>query len=106
MNVNDSKYIVTYDPFNGIATPDGKCEDLVRNIISDNTQSKITTSSTLVIEHFRLAVVKKIISDQELVFIFNDKKIHVDKDGRFKDSIDVGFCDYYENVLLGIIIPN
>ncbi len=106
MNVNDPKYIVTYDPFNGIATPDGKCEDLVKSIISDSTKKQLTTSSTLVIDHFRLAVVKKIISDQELVFIFNDKKIHVDKDGRFKDSIDVGFCDYYENVLLGIIIPN
>lgn len=106
MNVNDPKYIVTYDPFNGIATPDGKCEDLVKSIISDSTKKQITTSSTLVIEHFRAAVVKKLISEQDLVFSFNDKKIHVNKDGRFKEQIDVGFCDYYENVLLEIIMPN
>lgn len=98
----ETRILLVYDPVHGVPTSDGLASEFVADIVESNDEHLIYTSSSLVIDYFRLAVFKKELSPNEIIIRFNDKEILITKEGRFSEC-PVGFCDYVENVLMQMI---
>lgn len=97
-----TRILLVYDPAHGIPTSDGLAAEFVADIVESTADHLIYTSSSLVIDYFRLAVFKTELSPNEIIIRFNDKEILLTKEGRFSDC-PVGFCDYMENILMQLI---
>lgn len=95
---------IIYDPIEGVATADAVCKGLVYNLINISKSSDISyeTGTALVIDNLRLAIKNKDISPNEVILKFKGETIDILENGRLKYWPD-GFCDYYSEVLAGLI---
>lgn len=76
---------VTYDPINGMAVPDGRAESWVKEVMETNgTDFHAIVGTEVMVNVFRLLVLEQKIKPEELVFIFGDVEIPVDKFGALK----------------------
>lgn len=92
--------VVEYDARNGGAIPDGLVEEYVKQEIMIHEALKeqgggdrhICTGGEVVVNGFRLAIVKGEIKANEICFLFKGEKIQANKYGNL-ESWPIGFCD-------------
>lgn len=85
----------TYDPINGRAIPDGQVENEWNRIVrlKDSGLPLMTEYSTEnIFTYARFQVVAGHIFDDEIVFRFEDKDIHINRFGAITEWPE-GFCD-------------
>ena len=92
------KIEIRYDPDNGLVFPDNKVESFVNNFNILGRDIYVCVGSALIIDYFRLAVKKGKISCNDIVFLFNDEVLPINKDGRLP-RWPIGFCDHLMDVL-------
>jgi hypothetical protein len=93
---------IIYDAEKGEAIPDGLTKKYVDRFVlqaKDLPANLVTTvSSSLVVDEFRLRVVRGEIHPKAIKFVFEGKDIWVEDDGRLA-SWPLGFCDHVSNTL-------
>ncbi len=104
---------IIYDPKHGIISYDALAMDTAldiyarysraKELISTNSKTVYMVGSELIIECFRILVLRGIISYKELEFTFYDKDdqeilLLIDKYGNI-DHWPKGFCDYRDNLI-------
>jgi hypothetical protein len=97
---------IVYAPENGYVVPDNKMMDYVEKVIQYYNSSKempceLLIGSELMLSAFRVAVKRKLISCEEIVFEFDGDSIPVDSDGRYKFAIPDVAADLILDELLG-----
>lgn len=91
-----------WDPMNGICVPDGKVAEKVSEILSDLHESNYhLIGSELLINEFRLRIVRGEIASSEVRFIVDGEDKFVNSYGGF-DDWPVGFCDKVVNQMMEI----
>lgn len=98
---------ITYDPNNGVAVPDGKTAEWTDAIIAKwiedgKPETDITIGSSMIVDQFRVRVVRGVLDASELVFLFEHWGIYVYGSGRCTDW-PRGFCDYTDALLWEIL---
>ena len=88
---------ITYDPENGTPYGDAHCEDILKN--SAKTGIDIVTSTENIINMARALVHEEVLDHRDVVFLFKDHYIRVDKFGEISDY-PPGFCEFTLNTLL------
>ena len=82
-----------WDPVNGICVPDGKVAEKVSEILSNLHEFNYHfIGSGLLINEFRLRIVRGEISASEVRFIVGGEDMFANSSGRF-DHWPSGFCD-------------
>lgn len=97
-----NKLIVEYDPDNGLALPDNKSEDYVKNVIENSVEQHVVVGTELFVDLFRCAVVEKKIKHTKIKFLFKGETIDIDKYGTCREYPE-GFNDVNTNVLSRIL---
>lgn len=98
---------IIYHPTLGAAVPDGRLEQTVADIIRryhlDNDKNIYLTSSELLIDAFRVAVVEGQINCKDIVFSYNNEEdIRVDNYGTLSDYPQ-GFLETHNGLLFRLI---
>ena len=81
-----------WDPVNGICVPDGKVAEKVSEILSNYEFNYHFIGSALLINEFRLRIVRGEIAASEVRFIVGGEDMFANSSGRF-DHWPRGFCD-------------
>lgn len=103
MNVQSNKrFVVIYDPIKGIPTPDGLASVVVEGYINSSKNYTIVTSTSLVVDCFRLAVSDGRIQHDEIVFFHKDIEVTISERGLI-ESAPVGFCDLHERYIMQLL---
>jgi hypothetical protein len=105
---------IKYDPEHGIICHDANVMQTALNIynryskaeelISDDSKTVYTVGMELIIECFRILVLREVIPYNDIEFLFYDKEndqeilILIDKFGNC-DYWPKGFCDYRDNLI-------
>lgn len=95
---------VRYDPNGIVSVPDGKIDFVVSAIINANDidQFEIIIPNQIVIDAIRLAVKEGRIDHNNIVFLFDEHELRVDRNGRI-DEWPKGFCDKWEDILMRML---
>lgn len=96
------RIVLVYDPVHGEPTSDGLAYAFVYSIVNSTAERIVYTSTSLVVEYFRLAVFREDLLSSELIIRFNDETILVESDGRF-NKYPRGFLDQVENIMMEIL---
>lgn len=103
MNVQSNKrFVVIYDPIKGDATPDGLAKVVVDGYINSTKNYTIVTSTSLVVDCFRIAVSEGRISHDEIAFFHKDIEVTISERGLI-NSAPVGFCDLHEKYIMQLL---
>jgi hypothetical protein len=101
------KLKVIYMPHNNVKLiSDGDSEKYVMDYIKDTVdnykENALLTSQEMIVSWVRIAILRKLISYQDVEFLFEDKVIFPDKYGHL-DNWPKGFCDYNDNILTELL---
>lgn len=98
---------LTYDPINGDVVPDGRIDEWIDNLCSNNSQKDSVDvcigSETILVELRARHSEKRLNLGSSLVYIDNNNNydfvlIGIDKEGKL-DYFPRGFCDYVDKAL-------
>lgn len=94
---------VIFDPDHEPGTPDGKAANLAYSFVKCYQEDKVstvsvTTSSHVVVDAFRLQVVRGEIDHKNLTFEYKGETITIGKNARLS-NYPRGFCDHMERNL-------
>lgn len=105
---------VIYNPARGVVVSDANLHEWVKKRIqwykTDLKKSKwcrengstVSVASELLVEAFRIAVVRKLISHKEIVFVFKDEEIKINEKGVLS-HYPSGFLDTHTSLLFELI---
>lgn len=97
------RIVLVYDPIHGVPMADGLAAEFVSNIVHSKQEHLLYTSSSLVIDYFRLALRKKELTPSDIFLQFEGNQILLAPSGRFASHLPVGFCDYTDNILMELL---
>ncbi|AND75076.1 hypothetical protein pf16_153 [Pseudomonas phage pf16] len=92
---------VVYDPINGTAVTDGNAEAFAANVLKSGLE-QVTVGNTIMIDMFRVLVVRGTIKHTDLKFKYGDVVLSVHENGRLP-VWPQGFCDTPEGLLLELL---
>lgn len=104
--------IVEYIETNGLICPDAEAIITAQSIwdshlsedfpVNNKGEKFISVSSEILVHAFRILVLRKIITVNEIMFKYKNTIILVDKDGRL-NKWPKGFCDTVDNFLMELL---
>lgn len=92
---------VVYDPINGTAVTDGNAEAFAANVLKAGLE-QVTVGNAIMIDMFRVLVVRGAIKHTDLKFKYGDVVLDVQENGRL-NVWPQGFCDTPEDLLLELL---
>lgn len=93
---------ITYDAVNGTPVADGKAEKFALELAQNETDFVVATDN--LITATRALIYEGSISHESVCFVFQDRIIPTDKNGRISHWPN-GFCDYLDNWLMRLLGP-
>lgn len=92
---------VIYDSINGTAVTDGNAEAYVNNVLKAGVE-QVTVGTAIVVDTFRVMVVRKVISPAGIQFKYGDQLMVINSEGML-DAFPKGFCDQFEKLALELL---
>lgn len=92
----------------GLAVRDHEAQEFARitimnhDLLQEDGYLRINISSEVLVSAFRVAVCRKIISHEKVMFVFNNQNIPIDKNGRIHNWPN-GFCDFTDRFLTELL---
>lgn len=87
---------ITYDKTNGLFVADGNVMETAKAILENNKD--VTISQGMLVDAIRLNMKENNMPPDSVCFIFNKKKITIDKHYKLSDW-PKGFCSVFEDIL-------
>ena len=100
------KIRIIYDNAVGLILPDAEValwvNDLVRKYETSKEDYSVTVANEIIVMAVRLAVCQGRINHEDIVFVFMEQEVPMDKNARIENWPN-GFCDTYDRILDGLL---